>query len=300
MLCYFHLKYSQNSSENQVNAHFPFVFSSLIVYIRLAMSTFHTITQAKLKSFQKLTQKKYREEEKKFLVEGVHLVEEALESDWEIESLLICPVILKIKTEGIEHRAKGKGIEILELSDWEFEKLSDTVTSQGIIAIVKAQKRSLNELLKNLPTQSLLVALEEIGDPGNVGTILRTCDWFGVQGILLSNATVELYSPKVVRASMGAIFHLPIIDDVDLGAALHTVRAAGFKVIATVSEEGSTLSSYEFPDKCVIVFGNEARGVSPEVKHGADGLLTIPKFGKAESLNVGIACGVVLSAVRIS
>jgi RNA methyltransferase, TrmH family len=257
------------------------------------MKTHTKLTRRQLKDIQKLTQKKYRQKERKFLVEGVHLVEEALKSDWAVEAI--------IQSDGFEDRklrAESKEVPVFTISDMEMQKLTDTVTSQGVVAIVKMKEYALQDFWRKLSKRSIIVVLDDVADPGNVGTILRTCDWFGVDAVLLNKDSVELYNPKVLRSTMGAIFHLPILIDFDSRFIIQDGKKAGFKVVSTVLEGGKSLNRFPFPEQSIIVFGNEAHGVSKEIQHLADEKLTIPKFGRAESLNVAISCGIILNSAR--
>lgn len=293
------MKYRQNCYENQVIRGAAFlIFQHLFLYSHRMITRPH-ITQSRLKLFQKLTQKKYRNEEKKFLIEGVHLVDEVLNSDWDIECLLICSSVLKDTAENIGRRAKNRGVEICELSERELNKLSDTVTSQGIVGVVAQPNAGPNDFWKKLPKKSLIVAMDNISDPGNTGTILRTSDWFGAYGVVMSNDTAEVFNPKVLRASMGAIFHLSLLQDVDLEPVLEEATRNGFSIIATALQNGISLSSFSFPERSLVIFGNESSGVSHKIRSLSDTIITIPKFGKAESLNVGVACGVILGSARL-
>ena len=275
-----------------------FVFSSIILYIPYVMKSFEKISQSRLKSYTKLTQKKYRQSEQKFLIEGVHLVEEALQSDWEVEAIVLDSNGFVKEVGKLGSWEVGKEVPLFECPGKDFSKLTDTVTSQGIVAVVKMRDCSLENFWKDLPIRSIIVALDDIADPGNIGTILRTCDWFGVDGVLLSENSVELYNAKVIRSTMGAIFHLPIISDVDLRSAIKDARKKEFEVIGTVLDGGKSLDKFTFPEKSIIVFGNEAHGISKTIQELSGTNLTIPKYGKAESLNVAISCGIILNAAR--
>lgn len=257
------------------------------------------ISKAKLAGFQKLLQKKYRQLGKQFLVEGTHLVQEALASEWSIDALLVTQGYMsKEEYSAIARQASKKNILVNEVTDRELEKLSDAVTSQGIVGIVRQKDVDVESVLKRSGKQSLVVALDGVADPGNVGTIIRTCDWFGVTGILLSTDTVELYNPKVVRATMGSIFHLPIIADADLSNMLPRMKKEGMTILAASLEGKSMFDVRPLPERAVLLFGNEARGVSAELQRYVSENVTIPRFGKAESLNVASACAAILTAIR--
>ena len=264
------------------------------------MKSFEKISQSRLKSYSKLTEKKNRQSERKYLVEGVRLVEEAMKSDWEVEAIVINSNGFVKEVGELGSWEIGKGVPLFECQGKDFIRLTDTVTSQGIVAVVKMRDHSLENFFGVIPRQSIIVALDDVADPGNVGTIIRTCDWFGVDGVMLNKYTVDLYNPKVARATMGGIFHMPIMPEVDLGLMMQDVKKLGFKIITTVLEGGKPLNKFSFSDRSLIVFGNEARGVSKEIEPLADESITINKYGKAESLNVAISCGIILNAARAS
>jgi TrmH family RNA methyltransferase len=259
-----------------------------------------------LKSVARLTQKKFRHEERKFIVEGLRAVEEALESDWRVEMLLVGdPILSKGDAAPAMRSARAKKCPIYEVSAAEIERLSDTITSQGILAVVSIKGDGADKDLSALPNRAVVVALDGIADPGNAGTMLRTCDWFGVDAVLMGRNSVDLYSPKVVRGAMGSIFHLQILPEVDLLKSVRLARKGGFKVFVTVAPGNSSSTTPLFPmktlpGKILLIFGNEAHGVSKELMNEADGHISIPKFGRAESLNVAISCGVILGAIRLN
>lgn len=264
------------------------------------MKPLPSISQAQIKYFQRLTQKKYRSAEHKFLIEGTHLVEEAISSDWTVETLLMSGAFQKRREcANLIRHAKRKSVSMVEVGEREIEKLSDTVTAQGIIGVVSMKEYPPLESWKSSAQRSLIVALDDVADPGNVGTILRTCDWFGVDAVLLNNNTVEIFNPKVLRASMGAIFHVPILSDLDLLVVLEEAKKNGFRIISTAVEGGRPFPMKSYPQKCIIVLGNEGRGVSKDVVSVTDDVITIPKYGRAESLNVAITCGIALATIRL-
>jgi len=259
------------------------------------------VSQFQFKYFQKLTRKKYREQEKRFLIEGAKLVQEVLQSEWKLETLLLHRDFLMTESARDTLRlAEAVHCELLEISSDELKKLSDTVTPQSIIGVVAARPQLLDSVLTGDAHRCLVVALDDVADPGNVGTILRTCDWFGVDAVVLSKSSVEVFNPKVVRSAMGSLFHLLICADADLSSVLKSAKRNGFEIIATAIEGGRMLPAIDFRPKTVMVFGNEARGVSPEITQLADQLMTIPKHGRAESLNVAIASGVAIGYWRMT
>ena len=258
------------------------------------MKSIPHISQSQLKQYAKLAQKKYRQSQKQFLIEGSRLVGEALDSGWEVEALLVSG---ETPGSGRGMLRSGK-VPVFEISGKELAKLSDTVTSQGIIGVVNV-KDAREEDLWMLPPGSLVVALDRVSDPGNVGTIIRTCDWFGADAVVLDRDTVEFTNPKLTRSTMGSMFHLPVYSDVDLPDIIAKAKKKGFTVYATTLAESKSIPK-KFAGKSIIILGSEAHGVRPELLRQADELLSIPKFGKAESLNVAISCGVILGSWRLS
>jgi RNA methyltransferase, TrmH family len=263
------------------------------------MKTISRASKAQIKYYGSLTQKKYRQQERKYIIEGTRLVQEAIEAGYPLEAILADQSFLdKTEHSGLIKQIEASNIPFIQVNANELSKISDTVTSQGIIAIANQPEISDASFWKRLPDRSIIVALDNISDPGNLGTILRTCDWFGVDGVFLSADTVELYNPKVVRSTMGAIFHLPVFPECDLRSLIDEAKRHDVVVLATTLEGGKNAFQYSIPEKSLIIFGSEAHGVKNELLEQANVKLTIPKFGKAESLNVASACSAMLTLLR--
>lgn len=259
------------------------------------MTKLTKIHKSLLNKLKKLNIKKYRDLEQKFIIEGKRIVSEALNSDWKIEYLLIrenTGTDLQIKK--LIEIADKKGIPNYLVKTKDFENLCDTITSQGIIAIIKKKSTELNQTFNKNIQYSLIVALEKISDPGNLGTILRICDWFAVDAVLVSKESADLYNPKVLRASMGSIFHLNVVNNVELNKVIEDFRKNGYKIYSTTLD-GINLEKIKFHNKAIIIFGSEADGISGELIKVSDEKITIPRYGKAESLNVASACAIILS-----
>jgi TrmH family RNA methyltransferase len=141
---------------------------------------------------------------------------------------------------------------------------------------------------------NLIVALDNISDPGNAGTIIRNCDWFGIKELILGENCVELYNPKVLRASMGSVFHLEISETQNLIDTLKKLKEKGYSIICT-DMKGENVFKYYLGEKSIIIFSNEAAGPSQEILNLADKKITIPQIGNAESLNVASASAVILA-----
>lgn len=255
------------------------------------------LSKNEIKYLHSLSQKKVRQTEKKFILEGWRALKEALNSSFQIELVAVLPQFLEnpdyAKTiSEIEERK----ILVKELTELELKKIADTVHSQGIIALTHQRASSLDHSL--LRRSSLIVVVDSISDPGNLGSIIRSADWFGVDAVLLGKGCVELYNEKVVRSTVGSIFHLPIIEGVDLQQALPELKKNDFWVMAASADGKESYILAKAKAKNVLVFGNEAHGVSREIRGMADTVVKIPKFGHAESLNVGVASGILLAHLR--
>jgi RNA methyltransferase, TrmH family len=255
------------------------------------------ISKAKLKEVSKLSQKKYRDSEELFLVEGVRSVNEALSAGAGIVDILVTDEVSGTsEITPIIQRASQKGTSVTLLAETDFSRLSDVMNSQGIAAIVRnLDQPAIEAIAAAERDNAFIVALDAVADPGNLGAVIRTCDWFGVSAILLGRGSVELYNPKVVRATMGSIFHLPVLQDVDLSRILVVLKNSGWDVIAAELNGAEDIRSIRRGKRTVLVIGNEAHGISPEVSRAASHHVSIPSFGSAESLNAGIAAGVFLS-----
>jgi len=247
------------------------------------------ISKNQIKKYSLLKQKKYRKEENRFIVEGKKLVEELINSNFEIEVILITNSFQEKNKLFIDKLSKHK-IQIELIQQKEFDKLAETETPQGIIAIakMKEQKFSLEKI-----SSGIIIGFENINEPGNLGTMLRTADWFGFNDIIISKNSVELYNPKTIRSSMGSIFHLNIYDDIDLYDICEDLKKNNYKIYCS-DTNGESIDQLKYNEKFIVVFSNEANGPTEELIKISDRKITIPSRGKAESLNVSSACSIIL------
>jgi RNA methyltransferase, TrmH family len=254
------------------------------------------ITKNELKEIKLLNQKKFRDIEKKFIIEGVHLMQEALKEDISFELVLYTQEFID-KNREIIYQLNQKKVRVEIISGKQIESISDTVTSQGIFGILKQPEYNIEELLKQSEKKPgfTILALDEISDPGNLGTIIRTADWFGADAILLSENCVDVFNPKVIRACMGSIFHLPVLGNINLEKLIDKIKESDFTVYGTILD-GKYYRDISYSKKSLIILGNESRGLKETLQKKSDYLISIPKKGKAESLNVAIAAGIILEA----
>jgi len=257
------------------------------------------LSKEKLKELAKLKTKKGRKTQGKFLIEGLHLCEEMANSNWETESVLFTSSFRELLGgKKLLQKFQRKNVKTIPVKNEAVKKLSDTVTPQGIIGVVKIKNFSLDKVWPK--GFNIILALDAIRNPGNVGTLIRTADAFGIDGVMLSCDSAELYNPKVVRSTMGSIFHLPISDDVDLEKTIPGLKRWNFKIFGTDAKEGEDLDKLDYfgpmgpAEKICLLIGSEAKGLNKKLLNLSDAIIRIPTYGKAESLNASVAGGILL------
>ena len=252
------------------------------------------IAKSRLKNMLALRYKKFRDEQNLFLIEGYRLCQEALQSDFKVETLLIHSDSLSPQNlNEITKLAQYQQVEIFEIQQSEVKRLAETVNSQGVFCIVQQKKIELDTVLNK--DNQLIVIISEGQDPGNVGTIIRTCDWFGITAIFLSKRTVELYNPKVIRSTMGSIFHVQIVEQVELDNLLPRLSQMGYHIFGTDVNGQYNYNQTNYPRPLALVIGNENKGINNNLFKYFDRTIKIPSYGKAESLNMAIATSIIIS-----
>ncbi|MCF8259755.1 MAG: RNA methyltransferase [Melioribacteraceae bacterium] len=247
------------------------------------------ISKNQLKYYSSLLLKKYRLAENKFLIEGKKLVREARTSGLSTEVIITTNEFYEDNPNFFDDRVfDGIRIEIISAKD--VAKLSDTKTPSGVVAVVNKTTTGLHK------NADMIIALEDISDPGNLGTIIRNCDWFGMSDLLISENSAEIYNPKVVRSSMGSLFHLRIQECSNFISDLEELKSNGYKIVSA-DLNSRDYREFSFSDKFVLVFCNESEGPSAELLGITDQKISIAKFGNAESLNVANANAIILAEV---
>jgi TrmH family RNA methyltransferase len=244
---------------------------------------------SRVKEWTHLLERRGRDKQGKFLIEGFHLVEEAVKAEAAVTTIVYS--LEKGKPAAL-YAATEDRIEWIGVSQAVLEKCSDTQTPQGIFAVVSKPDMAGGALWPaDMP--DLVVVIDGIQDPGNLGTIIRSADAVGAGGILLGAGTVDAYNPKAIRSTMGSFFHLPIVEG-DLLQILPHAKAEGVQLVTTSLQASQSCYETDLSKPTWIILGNEAKGVSPEVGDIADVKVIIPMQGKAESLNVAMAATVLL------
>ena len=270
-----------------------------------------------IKNIRKLKEKKYRDLENAYLIEGIKIVKEAIAENAKIRQIIMCEDFtdnVELDKDTLYELARHNLIYVTRNI---MDSLSDVKTPQGIIGVVEKSKRFAEEdndenksknnidaetnMLGNKTgiepkvdyTQDIIIALDGVQDPGNLGTIIRTADSANLNQIIISKTSADPYNPKVVRSTMGAIFRVNIIETENIVEELKKAQENGFKVMVTALDSSESIYKTEF-NKKVIVIGNEANGVSKEVQSIADEKVKIPMLGKTESLNASVAAGIMI------
>lgn len=243
-----------------------------------------------IKHIKKLKEKKYREEYNEFIIEGTKMIEEAIAENANIKSIIICDDCKTqgtIKNELMYEIAKKKCIYVDEKI---FNTITDVINPQGIMAII--EKNNVKE--QNIDySQDVFLILDNIQDPGNMGTILRTADSLNIKQIIVSKGSADIYNLKVVRSTMGAIFRVKVIESEDLTKTIIEMKKNNIHVCATDLQTDKSIYDIDY-HKTAVVIGNEANGVSNKVLELADTRIKIPMIGKTESLNAAVATSIIM------
>ena len=248
------------------------------------------IPRGHLRVARRLLQRRGRDESGRFLVEGVQAVREALIHGDIVESLVV--VDPQRHADLLE---LGHPQQVWRASQDDAAQLSDTVTSQGVFAVTTQVKASFDDLVD----PELVVICAQVRDPGNAGTVIRCADAFGADAVVLTKGSVELHNPKTVRASVGSIFHLPVITGADLGETVERLHDMGVQILAADGggESLDDLAKHQGLDgPTAWIMGNEAWGLPAAERSMADKVVSVPMWGHAESLNLSTAAAVCLYA----
>lgn len=244
----------------------------------------------RVKEWAQLLEKKYRTKQHKYIVEGIHLVQEALHSGADVEC------VAYDMDKGIPSELNGleqadKPIEWIAVSPAVIAKCSETKTPQPVFAILRKKEQALNVLLEQ--PDALVMVLDGVQDPGNVGTIIRSADAAGAAGVILGQGCADLYNPKTIRSTMGSLFHLPVVEGA-LEDILPQAKIRGARLISTSLDAYSSCYEFDFRSSAWIIIGNEGQGISDITASLVDESLYIPMAGQAESLNAAMASTVLL------
>lgn len=263
------------------------------------MATTELITSAAnplVKRVRGLADRKRRRREGAFLVEGVQPVWRAVEAGWAIDTLIVVPGLLPDSALGMVAERRAAGDRVAEVSAELAGRLTDRDRPPGLFAVVRARTTGLAEL--PVPPDAVFVALHHAGNPGNLGTIVRTADAVGAAGVLLLGDTADPYAPAAVKASMGSLFGLPVVAVPSPDDFLGWARSHGVAVLAASGYASEAHWTVDFRPPLALLLGSEGEGLPAELLAAADRRVRIPMVGTAESLNLAVASGVLLYEAR--
>ena len=243
-----------------------------------------------IKHIKKLKDKKYRDQNNEYIIEGIKLVQEAIQEKAKIKQIVICEENKQTELISKEMLYEIAKYECIYVTQKIFNTITDVKNPQGILAILEKPNIENNQVDYS---ENIIVVLDDIQDPGNLGTILRTVDSIGLKQIVVSKGTTDAYNPKVVRSTMGAIFRTNIIEVENLEKFLKETRRHKYETVVTTPNTEQTIYEINYHKK-VIIIGNEANGVNPAIIKTADKKVKIPMPGKSESLNASVATAIVL------
>jgi TrmH family RNA methyltransferase len=249
----------------------------------------------RVRAVAKLAKRDARSQTGLFLLEGPQAVDEALRFRPELLVELYATPTALDKHSDIARAAAASDVEVQFVTEEVLDSMADTVTPQGIVAVCKQFPTSAKELFSGEP--KLIAILEEVRDPGNAGTIIRAADAAGADGVILTGRSVDLYNPKVVRATTGSLFHLPVAMGAELDAVIQRAHDAGMQVVAADIKGSDLLTARRdgiLAKPTAWLFGNEARGLTDADYALADQAIAVPIYGAAESMNLATAASVCL------
>lgn len=250
------------------------------------MITIESKSNSLFKDLKKLKdKKKYRDEKKQYIVEGFRFVKEAIKSNTSLEYVIFTEDFCEKEKEFIDSLEK-LNIKLVIMAKVLLNEICDTENPQGIIAVVEFKNSVLN-------LGNMIILVDKVQDPGNMGTIIRTAHAVGASSIIITKGTVDIYNDKVLRSSMGSIFYIPVIEDYNLDL-IKDLKSKEYKLLVSSLQGENNFFEENLKGKVIIAVGNEGNGVSDEVYEISDIKVKIPMPGNSESLNVAIATSVMM------
>ncbi|HEY9523541.1 MAG TPA: RNA methyltransferase [Thermopolyspora sp.] len=258
----------------------------------MARSELTNIKSPRVKAARRLAKRAFRDRDRAFLAEGPQAVREALATKSAVTELF-ATAEAETRHQGIIEAAHAAGVPVFRASGEVMAELAQTVTPQGLLAVCGFVHVPLAEI----PGDARLVAvLAHVRDPGNAGTVLRPADAAGADAVVFTDASVDPYNAKCVRASAGSLFHLPVVTGTTAADAVRGLRDRGLRILAADGTAAATIDDVDLAAPTAWVFGNEAWGLPEEILSLADEVVRVPIYGRAESLNLATAAGVCLYA----
>lgn len=245
-----------------------------------------------IKEIKSLYKKKDRWKRKQFIVEGINMVEECIDNHYPLVYIIYSDELLNVKGGKKLFDKISSHPRLIHVTDQLYREISQMENPQGIMGVSEFRINTIDRL--NIHEEISLLLLDRLQDPGNMGTIIRSADAFGIDGIIITKGCVDVFNPKVIRSTMGSIFRVPIYHEEDSLAIINRLKKEGVRVYTTSLEGSLHIHQVDFNNPFLLVIGNESSGVSPYIYTVSDKLIKIPMVGDAESLNVAIASSIIM------
>ena len=246
-----------------------------------------SLSHRQIQFIRSLARKKYRDQSGQFFIEGVRICEEAHQARTAITYAVACPQLISERGRILLASVNQSAIPIHIVSSSGFKSMANTRSPQGIGMV-------LSKMQTKLKPGPIIMALDRIMDPGNIGTLFRTAEWFGISSIVLSPGCVDVYNDKVVRSSMGAVFKVPFVENAELTDICSRLKTKGYVILGTAANSDTPLMSFQNKDKVLFAIGGEAAGLSEPLLNICDSVVSIPGKGKSDSLNAAIAGSIIM------
>lgn len=249
-----------------------------------------------IKWLKSLSKRKNRWKEEKFMIEGIRSLEQLLENGYTVDTVIYSNSLKENdRGMGLVGLARDEGYRLIQTTDDIFKSISDTEEPQWIMAVADFKFDTIKPVKSK--KDSFFVLLDRVQDPGNLGTIIRTAEAFGADALIITDGCVDIYNPKTVRSSMGAILQLSIVYFSEMSEVIRELKAGSVSIVSSSPGAKKNVYDADLRGDIAVVIGNEGAGISDEVLESSDIKLKIPMVGKAESLNAGVASGILMYEV---
>ena len=255
-----------------------------------------SLSNAACKKISSLRQRKYRRETNSFVLEGLHSIQDAVNAGWKPVLFVSAESFHRAPgAESLLNQLAGMNTEWYETTDSVMGKLSETETPQGILAVFKQQPLKLHDLLERQP--AFILVLDRIQDPGNLGTLIRSAEAAGVEAVLVTHGSTDPYNSKTLRASTGAVLHIPVIELSEDESSCHILKESGIQLVGAALENSVSYNRQYYQAPLALIIGNESKGISEYILKQADLLISIPMKGNLQSLNAAIAGSILMFSI---
>ena len=254
-----------------------------------------SISNPLIREIKGLNKKRERWKKGLFLIEGIKIIEECIDNGHPVVNIIYSDRLFDIGGGKDFFNKIKTNDKLVRVSDKLYRHISNVENPQGVLAIVKFEASHIRNMeFKDAP---FFLLLDRVQDPGNMGTIIRTADAFGVDGVIIMGGCVDVYNPKVIRSTMGSIFRVPIYHEMDREEIIYQLKRKNVDIYSASLEGSRYIQTLDFTKGCAFIIGNESTGVSRELHDLADELIKIPMLGEIESLNVAIASSIIMYEV---